>query len=302
MTWTAFFLIIASAVMHASWNLLAKKYHITLPFYTIICSTAMAMWLHVQFWTPVAVWSLPEKFWFSLAGSVSSDVLYCCGLVMAYRFLDMSSAYPMMRSLPILLTLGVTAAVGMGKELSGLAVCGAVLVFCGCMSMPLKYFSDFNWRKYWNKSMFFVLVTACGTTGYTIFDKMSQDIVVQSVAGQDISKMVLSVTYYSTRGIMLSSTLLLLSLTVPGQRKYYREIWQNYRFMPVLAGIFASITYVLVLVAMNFVSNVSYVQVFRQVGLIFGVLAGIIFLKEKAYMPKFAGVVLIIAGLILSVL
>ncbi|MBE6390388.1 MAG: hypothetical protein E7043_09525 [Lentisphaerae bacterium] len=302
MTWTAFFLIIASAVMHASWNLLAKKYHITLPFYTIICSTAMAMWLHVQLWTPVDVWNLPVKFWLSLAGSVSSDVLYCCGLVMAYRFLDMSSAYPMMRSLPILLTLAVTSLAGIGKELSWLAIGGGILVFAGCMSMPLKSFSDFNWRRYLNKSMFFVLVTACGTTGYTIFDKLSQDFVNQSVAGENISRIVLSVTYYSTRGIVLSSTLLLLSLIIPGQRKYYRDIWQNYRFMPVLAGVFASVTYVLVLISMNFVDNVSYVQVFRQTGLIFGVLAGIFFLKEKACVTKFAGVILIIAGLILSVI
>ena len=150
--------------------------------------------------------------------------------------------------------------------------------------------------------MFFVLVTACGKTGYTIFDKLSQDVVNQSVAGENISRIVLSVTYYSTRGIVLSSTLLLLSLIIPGQRKYYRDIWQNYRFMPVLAGVFASVTYVLVLISMNFVDNVSYVQVFRQTGLIFGVLAGIFFLKEKACVTKFAGVILIIAGLILSVI
>ena len=110
MTWIAFFLIVSSAMLHASWNLLAKKYHMTLPFYAMICSTAMLMWLHVQFWTPVPVWQMPWQFWASLAGSVASDALiYCGGLVMAYRYLDMSTAYPMMRSLPLLLTVAVSA-------------------------------------------------------------------------------------------------------------------------------------------------------------------------------------------------
>ena len=72
--------------------------------------------------------------------------------------------------------------------------------------------------------------------------------------------------------------------------------------MPFAAGAFASLTYITVLIAMNYVSNVSYVQVFRQLGLIFGLLGGIFILKERPALPKFIGVVLIITGLIITVL
>ena len=303
MTWTAFFLIVTSAILHASWNILAKKYHMTLPFYAIICATSAALWLHVQIWTPVPVWDMPWQFWASLAGSVLSDAcLYCGGLVMAYRLMDMSSAYPMMRSLPLLLTVAVTALFGMGKPLTLCGVLGMALVFCGCLSMPLARFGDFNWRNYFRKNMLFVLLTACGTTGYTIFDSLSQQIMRETVSGMDITKPVVSMAYYSTRGIFLSSFLLFIGLVLPRQRQHFKEIWKECKWAPFLAGIFASLTYILVLISMNYVSNVSYVQVFRQLGLLIGLIAGIIVLKERSALPKYVGGALIVSGLILSVL
>ncbi len=303
MTWIAFFLIAASTVLHASWNLLAKKYHMTLPFYAMIGVTSVVLWGQVQFWTPVPVWDMPWQFWASLAGSVGSDaILYCGGLVMAYRYMDMSSAYPMMRSLPILLTVAVTSFFSMGRALNSFVVAGMVMVFVGCMCMPLKRFSDFNWKTYLSKNMFFVILCACGTTGYTIFDSHCQSIMRESVAHLGINKVVLSLSYYSTRGLILCSTLLFLALAIPRQRKHFAEIWKECKWAPFAAGLFATSTYILVLLAMNYVNNVSYVQVFRQLGLLVGLFAGIFILKEKGTMPKYIGVALIVSGLIVSVI
>ncbi|MBR2626435.1 MAG: EamA family transporter [Lentisphaeria bacterium] len=125
---------------------------------------------------------------------------------------------------------------------------------------------------------------------------------LENIKDLAVSKPVVSLSYYSTRGIFLSSTLLLLSTAIPRQRKHFKEIWQNCRFAPFAAGVFASLTYVLVLIAMVYVTNVSYVQVFRQLGLIFGLFAGIIILKERGTLPKYLGSFLIVTGLVLSVL
>ena len=45
MSFTALILIVCSAGLHASWNLVAKKNRMSLPFYAIICATAALFWL-----------------------------------------------------------------------------------------------------------------------------------------------------------------------------------------------------------------------------------------------------------------
>ena len=299
---TAFFLIVFSAILHASWNLVAKRSKMTLSFYTMICCTACLFWIHVQFWTPVNVFALPKMFYLFMGGSVLCDILYCLGLIRAYRTMEMSTAYPMMRSLPILLTAAVTTLLGLGTRLSVLAMLGMVVVFVGCMIMPLQDFKHFNSRDYFNRKWFFIFLVACGTTGYTILDKQAQTVFARTQEYCDLSKVVLSLTFYSTRSVCLSSSLLLIALLTPGERRNFLEILREKKAMAFLAGLFASMTYATVLLAMNYVDNVSYVQVFRQLGLIFGMAGGILILKERCSLPKCVGVILILTGLVMTVL
>ena len=51
---------------------------------------------------------------------------------------------------------------------------------------------------------------------------------------------------------------------------------------------------------MGFVTNVSFVQVFRQMSLPLGVLAGIFLLKERCPPVKLAGISLVLLGLLLT--
>ena len=300
MSFFAFILIVFSAGLHASWNLLAKRATMSVAFYTAICITAMSCWLHVQLWTPLAMWSLPGLFYIYLLSSVACDVLYCTGLVRAYRTMEMSTAYPMMRALPLLLTAAVTMLLGWGKSLNICALLGMAVVFAGCLMMPMQNFQDFKLKNYLSSRMLFILAVACGTTGYTIFDSQAMS-VLRSVYTES-SKAIISLSYYSTRGICLSSTLFILTMLLPDDRKKFCSFYRERSWMPIAAGIFASLTYTSVLLAMNYVDNVSYVQVFRQLGLIFGLLGGVLILKEKCSAPKVTGTLLIITGLILTVL
>ena len=300
MSFLAFILIVFSAVLHASWNLLAKRSVMTVSFYAVICMTAASMWLHVQLWTPVDVLHLPAAFYLCVLGSVTFDLCYCLGLVRAYRTMEMSTAYPMMRSLPLLLTAAVTSLFGWGAPLTPLALLGMAIVFVGCMMMPMKDFSSFNFKDYLSRRMLFIFVVACGTTGYTIFDSQAQAVLRE--AYPTLAKPIVSMTFYSTRGICLSTLMALAVLCIPGEKKNFASFFREKNWMPFAAGAFASLTYITVLIAMNYVTNVSYVQVFRQLGLIFGLLGGIFILKEKPAVPKFIGVALIIAGLIITVL
>ncbi len=295
-------LIVSSAILHASWNTLAKKSRMTEAFYAIMSLASNCLWWHVFFWTPMPIREFPMRFWLFLGMSVAADCAYCFGLIGAYRKLDMSTAYPVMRSLPILLTAAVTCLFGIGRMLSPTAVLGMFVVFVGCMVMPLGKFSDFSIHNYLNRNMLFLFIAAGGTTGYTILDKLAQDQIVPIADELAISKPVLSMTFYVLRGVALCSVLTLYALSVRKERETWLGFFRTRKLTPILAGIFASSTYVLVLIAMNYVENVSYVQVFRQIGLVFGLLAGVIVLKEKCTLTKVLGTALIICGLVLTVL
>ena len=55
-------------------------------------------------------------------------------------------------------------------------------------------------------------------------------------------------------------------------------------------------------ILVDMVSNVSYLQAFRQLSLPLGVAMGIIFLHEKFTVPKVIGVIMIVIGLIMTVI
>jgi uncharacterized membrane protein len=63
------------------------------------------------------------------------------------------------------------------------------------------------------------------------------------------------------------------------------------------AAIFAA--YTLVLVAMGFARDVTYVVAFRQASIPIGVLLGLVVLREPLSVPKVVGTLAVTAGLVL---
>ena len=304
MTSLAFVLILFSTALHATWNMIAKKSGASLAFYALLGTIGTAWSLFVRFFTPLGFFSQPPVFYAWLAGMTASELCYAFGIKLSYRALDMSIAYPMMRSIPLLLLAGITAAFGFGKPLSPHALCGMAMVFAGCLLTPLRRFSDFSPSRYFDRSFGYILLVALGTTGYTLCDSQAQCAMRDGAAagGIEISNTLLSLTYYSFRSLVLVTVLWILVLCGRESRAEAADLWRRRNWMPLVAGCCSTLTYTLVLVAMNFVSNVSYVQAFRQIGLVFGLLEGIFILHERCSAPKVAGVALILAGLAVSVL
>jgi len=65
-------------------------------------------------------------------------------------------------------------------------------------------------------------------------------------------------------------------------------------------GLALSLSYMLVIASMKFVSNVSYVAGFRQLSIPLGVILGVVVLKEKLYLPRALGCLIIAAGLVIT--
>ena len=74
------------------------------------------------------------------------------------------------------------------------------------------------------------------------------------------------------------------------------------KYHPYVAGVFAALAYVLILLSMNYVTNVSFVQAFRQLSLPIGALLGSLILKEKITRIRWIALLLIMAGLLVSIL
>jgi uncharacterized membrane protein len=72
----------------------------------------------------------------------------------------------------------------------------------------------------------------------------------------------------------------------------------DYRGAAAITGIGIYLTYGLVLISMNFVTNVSYVATFRQLSIPLSTLFGMALLNEPRYNPKIIAVVMIFVGLV----
>ncbi|MBR0057464.1 MAG: hypothetical protein IJP66_09070 [Kiritimatiellae bacterium] len=304
MTPTAILLIVASAALHATWNMIVKKSRTGLAMYATLCSVGAIWTFAVRFFTPLNFFSQPAAFYGWQALMLLSEFSYAYGLIASYRALDMSVAYPIMRSLPILLLAGVTTALGIGKPLSAHAVLGMGMAFTGCLFLPLSKFSDFRPSRYLDKSFAYVIFVALGTTGYTLCDSQSQKVMVEAAnaAGIEVSKTLFSLTYYSFRSLLLASTLWVVILCGRESRADAVALWRRRSWTPLLAGCCSSMTYILVLIAMHSVTNVAYVQTFRQTGLLFGLAEAVFILKERCTAPKVIGTALVLGGLAISVL
>ena len=303
MTPLAFFLILASAGLHATWNMIAKKEGASLAFYAVLGIAGVSWSQFVRLFTPIHFLALPPAFHLWLVGMLASEFCYAFGLRLSYRTLDMSVAYPMMRSIPLLLLAAVTTLCGFGKPLAPHAIVGMAMVFAGCLAIPLKSFSEFRPSRYVDRSFGYVLLVALGTTGYTLCDSQAQQVMLRYVEaeGLAVAKPLLSLTYYCFRASTLAPMLCLAVACGRSSRAEAAALWRHRSWMPLLAGCCSSLTYVLVLVSMNFVSNVAYVQAFRQLGLLFGLAEGVFVLHERCTAPKLVGLALILVGLAASV-
>ncbi len=295
MTLTAFTLLFASVFLHAGWNFLSKKKVPSLAFYTISSTVAGILWLPFFLWSGPELTLLPFRFWVIFLFSVGCEILYFTGLAYAYRRSDISLVYPLARALPVLMTAVLTILFGLGKTPGPLALGGMIVLSSGCLLMPLMRWRDFSFASYRGPALRFILLAAAGTTGYTILDSMAIRMLREIHPG---SSFACSTSYLFLLEIGIAVSMFIIVCNSKSEYAEFRKLFLKSK-TPVVSGLFSSTAYVLILIAMGHVSNVSYVQAFRQMSLPLGVLAGIFLLHEKPGKPRLAGIFLVILGLVI---
>ncbi|MCF7485115.1 multidrug transporter [Vibrio sp. A2-1] len=295
---SAIVIVIISALLHAGWNVLGKSNQGSGSSFFLASGFAAAAIL-----TPYLIWyvysvgllniSLP--FWQLVFLSGICQIVYLIGLGTAYKQADIGVIYPMARALPVLMVgLGTVL---IGYELSSNEWIGFTLITLGCLFVPLKQFSELRLKAYLNLGVLWALIAAIGTTGYSIIDKEAL-LLLEPLSTPSITNKHTAIFYL---GIQFWAIVIPLSvwLLVSNQRIEFHNAW-ILRKRATLAGIMMASTYGLVLFAMTMTENVSLVVALRQVSIIFGVVMGIYFLKEKWHVTRGVGVMFIIAGLVIS--
>ena len=299
MSVTATILLIISAFTHAGWNFLSKKEHPTQAFYLVANTIGVICVLPFLIYYASFIPLVPSSVWVIVVLSGFFLAAYLEALAGAYRAGDISIAYPLARSLPVIFVFIVTLVLGKGHPPGTWFTVGIILVVSGCIILPLRAFRDFHFSSYMNLCCILALIAAIGVAGYTVADDMALRY-LRELPGKPMSPLEGTLVYMVLEGISCSLWQSLFVVVNRRERQVMWEVLQSYKGPAAITGIGIFLTYGIVLVSMNYVSNVSYVAAFRQLSIPIGAMFGMALLKESRYLPKIVGIAVIFVGLVLA--
>src|SRR5882672_3481034 len=263
MTGLAITLVLAAALIHASWNYLLKKSGGGIGFvwaFAVLSSLIYA---------PLAIGVVVvQHFQFSaealgyLFASAVLHTAYYLLLDRGYRHGDLSVVYPLARATGPFLTVLVAVA-ALGERPSVIALAGAALVVSGAFFLaasPAKLREAGALR-----GVAFALLTGCMIAMYTVVDK-------QAVSAALIPPIFLD------WGTNLGRVILMAPLALR-RRGEVKAAWMRQRKAVILVALLCPLSYIMVLTAMVF-TPVSYVAPAREISILFAALMGTHWLQE----------------------
>lgn len=290
-------LLLFSAVIHVGWNYLSKKNRPSGPLFLASSLVGSLCLLPALLYHILKIPLILVELWPFLMVSGCAMVFYYRSLATAYNIGDFSLAYPLSRSSPIFI-VAVMVLLGRGYEISWSCFVGIVLVVIGCFLLPMSNLRDLRASNYFSRVFLAALVAALATTAYSIADDQALRL-LRSGAWGTFSNLEASLVYFSLWGIASCSWQGAVILAQKPERKTFLEIicHRGQTFIPLGLGV--SLGYFLVLTAMTYSSNISYVVAFRQISIPLGALLGILKFNEPLPFPKAAGLLILLIGLVL---
>ena len=284
MTTAALFLVLSSALFHATWNLLLKRSgHKAVFFWSF---TAVSF---IVFLVPAIVFvAIDGLTWTgALFGLGSAAIHGCYGLALSrtYELGDLSSAYPVARGMGVTL-IPIAGVAILGEDVSVAAGAGIGLVIAGIYAVQVQPRSLGDLlqpaRALALPSSRVALLTGGIIATYSLWDKAALD---------HISPVILN------QFNMIGYLIILLPLAMHGQFQRLCAEWQVHGKGIVAAGVLAPLAYVLVLIALT-TSQVSYIGPAREVGIVLGAVLGVFFLGEGFGASRISGSLLVVAGVL----
>ena len=277
-------LVIAGALLHALWNLFAKKASGGLPFVWLfgIVSLAFALPFGLHAWQSNAQ-QLTVQAWITIAGSALVHVAYSLVLQKGYRESDFSVVYPLARGTgPLFAVFGAIVVLGEAPSFLGwlgiFAVLAGILLISGTtqiLSVPSpKVRAGLVWG----------ILTGISIAAYTIID------------GWAVKVLGISPVLYYFLGLALC-TIILTPQALRNPHAIRSQWHMNSRYI-VAVGVLSPLAYTFVLFAMT-MAPLSYVAPVRELSMLVGVFFGAKLLRESFVPSRVIGTACMVAGVIL---
>lgn len=283
---SALALVILAGLIHASWNIAAKKAGGDARFAFFTSVVLMLVWAPVGLWAAWGVlpgWGWREWTLVVLSGVL--HVLYYVVLLRGYRKADLTVVYPLARGSGPLLS-SMVAIMLLGEQISALGLTGIVGVVGGVFLIAggpglLRAAHDPAQRQRVHKGMAYGLLTGAFIASYTVVD------------GYAVKFMLMSPILVDYLGNFVR--LALLAPAVLRDRPTAWRLWGQQWKYAVLVGTISPVSYVLVLYAMQ-VAPLSHVAPAREVSMLFAALIGGHLLGEGDRLQRAFGAALIALG------
>ena len=284
MSLNALLLVLAGALCHATWNIVAKKSGGGLPFVWLFGMVSVIAAL------PVAGWAWlthPQSFstlmWIAALGSGLIHVLYSLVLQQGYRVSDFAVVYPVARGSGPMLSVLVSVAV-LGESPSLLGWCSVAAILCGVFisagASELFRGGASNRR---HLGVLWGLLTGVFIAAYTVLD------------GWAIRSLAMAPILFYAVGLVFRS--LLLAPFALRQPTRLREQWALHRRAILIVGILSPLAYLLVLFALQ-TAPLSYVAPVREVSMLVGTFFGARQLQEAIRPSQIIGATIMLLGVV----
>lgn len=276
-------LILSSALLHATWNFMAKTIPGRAAFVWLLAAVISALMLPVAIaYLVIYGFEFTTVIVAALVLTSTIHLAYFLILQKGYSVADLSVVYPLARgSGPMFSTLG--AVLFLGETVTLFSLLGLALIVAGVLLVSGLAKPGRSSQRL-RDGVVYGLLTGLFIAAYTIWDGFS-------VKKLGVAPLVLEYFSHPFRVVAL--------LPVARQRwPEIKGIWAAHRWKVLAISVMAPLGFVLFLYALK-QAPVHYAAPAREVSIVFGVIFGAKLLTEENFRRRLVGSLLILGGIVL---
>jgi len=286
MSLAALSLVILAALIHAAWNLLAKRAAHVGPAFVFAYALAgvliylpLVLWL---LWHEATPWSW--RVVACIAASGALHLFYSLCLQRGYQQADLSVVYPVARGTgPLISVLG--AFLLLHEPASATGVAGALCVVAGIFLIATRG----EWARFREPAAWvgvrWGLLTGLMIAAYTVVD------------GYGVKTLLIAPVVLDWFAGLVR--LLMISPFVLARRDANRAAMRGHWGLAFAVGLLSPLSYILVLQALRSGAPLSLVAPAREMSMMAGALLAMVFLKEHVNAWRLAGCAVLVTGVAL---